>query len=117
SPLFPYPTLFRSSGRDLDVYKGPSIREYAVARCAVLEAVVMRRELLRVVKCDRTNLRTDREGDGDLFVERRFKVHLTGRAMIVAMNLFEVAQALDHARTLRAQEQPVHAKEPQRCGV
>jgi hypothetical protein len=37
--------------------------------------------------------------------------------MIVAMNIFEVAQALDDARTLRAQEQPVHAKEPQRRGV
>ena len=41
--------------RDLDVYKRPSVREDAVARCAVLEAVIVCRELLRVVKSDRTN--------------------------------------------------------------
>jgi hypothetical protein len=63
------------------------------------------------------NLGAYREGDGDLVVERRLEIHLTGGAMIVAMDRLEFAKALDHARAFRAQEQPVHAEKSKRRGM
>jgi len=57
------------------------------------------------------DIRTDREADRDIFIERRVKPNLAERTVIVIVQALQAAEALDDAATLRTVQRPIHREE------
>ncbi len=99
------------------LHEGRAVWQNAIRRITDLEEEVPGGKPLGMMERNLAYLRTDRKGNGDILVERRFITDLTEGAAIVIVDAFEAAKTLDDAAALRAEKQPIHGEEAERGGV
>ena len=63
------------------------------------------------------NIWTDGERDRDIFIEHRVIPNLAEWAVIVIVQAFQAAEALDHAATFRTVQRPIHREKAESRGM
>ena len=107
----------RPDGRFDDLDPWHAVGRRAVRRGFVKERVVDDRQRGRIVKADAAHCGRNREGHGDVVVEHGLVIALAQVAMVVAVERPQAAKTLNHVRTHRTEQQPVHFEQADQRAV
>ena len=101
----------RLHDRALDIHQWRPVGQPAIARSAIFEDQILRRQLFGVMKGYFADLRMNGEGDSDALVHISRVVCLAEAAMVVVAHAGKPAETLDDARAGGAEQQPVHLEQ------